>query len=219
MKNKIIVKAETTSFAYVTLHNAAYYSLQAAKDSVDGRFFNYLTAMVFSAFSLEAYLNHLGTSEFLNWVKIERSKSPKQKLEMLTEKIAFSSDFSKPPFETFDKIFKFRKQIAHGKTERVRVEEIQDGELGDKPKLPHTLWEIETNLENAKAFVEDSKSIIQILHPKFGYQTDAFLRNGIALGKQNRMSLSNNTLQVKRRPTPAPPDGFACRLTGGEPYR
>ena len=174
MKNKIIVKAETTSFAYVTLYNAAFYSLQAAKDSVDGRFFNCLTAMVFSAFSLEAYLNHLGTSEFPNWVKIERSKSPKQKLELLTEKIAFSSDFSKPPFETFDKIFKFRKQIAHGKTERVRVEEVQDVELGDKPKLPHTSWEIETNLENATAFVEDTKSIIQILHPKFGYQTNAF---------------------------------------------
>ena len=138
MRNKIIVKAETTSFAYVTLYSAAYYSLKAAKDSMDGRLFNCLSAMVFSAFSLEAYLNHLGTSEFPNWVKIERRKSPKQKLEMLTAKKGYSSDFSKPPFETFDKIFKFRKQIAHGRTERVKVEEIQDGELGDKPKLPHT---------------------------------------------------------------------------------
>jgi hypothetical protein len=77
MKNKIIVKAETTSLAYVTLHDAAYYSLQTAKDSVDGRFFNCLSAMVFSAFSLEAYLNYIGTSEFLDWVKNERSKSPK----------------------------------------------------------------------------------------------------------------------------------------------
>ena len=33
-----------------------------------------------------------------------------------------------------------------------------------------------------------------------------FLRNGIVLGKQNRMSLINNTFQAKRRPTKRAPD-------------
>jgi len=61
MTNKIVVKAQTISYAYVTHHNAAFYALQAAKESVEGSFFNCLTAMVFAAFSLEAYLNHLGT--------------------------------------------------------------------------------------------------------------------------------------------------------------
>lgn len=174
MKNKIVVKAKTISFAYVTLHNGAYYALQAAKESIDGRFFNCLTAMVFAAFSLEAYLNHLGTSEFPDWVKFERSKSPRQKLDMLAAKRGYSPDFSKTPFETFDQIFTFRKKIAHGKTERVEIEEVQERELGDKPELPRTSWEIETNLENAESFVEDSASMIRILHPIFGYQTDAF---------------------------------------------
>lgn len=174
MKNKIVVKAETISYAYVTLHNAAYYALQAAKESVDGRFFNCLSAMVFAAFSLEAYLNHIGTSEFPDWIKLERNKSPKQKLEMLTAKRVYSPDFSRAPFEAFDRIFKFRKQIAHGKTERVKVEEVQEGELGDKPKLPHASWQIETNLENAVSFVADSEAMIRTLHPIFGYQTDAF---------------------------------------------
>jgi hypothetical protein len=174
MKNKIVVKARTTSFEYVTLYNAAYYALQVAKGTIDGRFFNFLTAMIFAAFSLEAYLNHLGTSEFPNWAKFERNKSPKQKLEMLTAKRGYSPDFSKPPFSTFDQIFTFRKKIAHGKTERVEVEEIQERELGDQPDLPTTSWEIETTLENAASFVEDAASMIRILHPIFGYRTDAF---------------------------------------------
>ena len=174
MKNKIVVKAKTISYAYVTHHNAAYYALQAANESVEGSFFNCLTAMVFAAFSLEAYLNHLGTSEFPNWIKFERNKSPRQKLEMLVAKRGFSPDFSTPPFSTFDQIFTFRKKIAHGKTEKVEVEEVQERELGDKPDLPRTSWQVETSLENAASFVEDSASMIRLLHPIFGYSTDAF---------------------------------------------
>ncbi len=174
MKNKIVVKAKTISYAYVTHHNAAFYALQAAKESIDGRFFSCLTAMVFAAFSLEAYLNHVGPSEFPDWAKFERKKSPRQKLEMLTSKRGYSPDFSKAPFGTFDQIFAFRKKIVHGRTERVEVEEVQEHELGDQPELPRTSWQIETNLENAISFVEDSASMIRILHPVFGYRTDAF---------------------------------------------
>jgi hypothetical protein len=174
MKKKYVVKAKTTSFEYVTLYNAAYYALQAAKGTMDGRFFNSLTAMVFAAFSIEAYLNQLGTSEFPDWAKLERNKSPKQQLEMLTAKRGYSPNFSKPPFGTFDRIFAFRKKIAHGKTERVEVEEIQERELGDQPDLPTTSWESEITLENAVSFVEDAASMIRILHPIFGYRTDAF---------------------------------------------
>jgi hypothetical protein len=174
MKNKIIVKAKTISFSYVTLHNAAHYALQAAQRSIDGRFFSCLTAMVFSAFSLEAYLNHLGNSEFPNWAKFERNKSPRQKLEMLVAKRGYSPDFSKPPFSTFDQIFTFRKEIAHGKTEQIEIEEVQVRELSDQPNLPTTWWESETTLESAKSFVEDSASMIRVLHPIFGYQADAF---------------------------------------------
>jgi hypothetical protein len=174
MKSKIKVKAETTSYSYVTLQNAAKYALEAARNSKEGRFFNSLSAMLYSAFSLEAYLNHLGKSEFQNWEKIERYKSPRQKLDMLVEKSGYNPDFSKRPFDTFEKIFDFRKKIVHGKTEYIIVEEIQDGEFGDKPELPTTLWEKSTTLENAVTFVEDSASMILVLHPIFGYNSNPF---------------------------------------------
>jgi len=175
MKNKIIVKAKTISFSFVTLHNAAYYALQAAQESIDGRFYNCLTAKIFSAFSFEAYLNHLGNSEFQEWAKFEKRFSPRQKLDKLVAKKGYLPDFSKPPFGTLNQIFTFRKKIAHGKTEQIEVEEVQERRLGDKPDLPTTSWEIETTLENATSFVEDSASMIRLLHPIFGYQADAFL--------------------------------------------
>jgi hypothetical protein len=173
MKKKMVVKARTISFSYVTLHNAAHYALQAAQGSEDGGFFNCLYAMIFAAFSLEAYLNHLGNSEFPDWPKFERRRSPRQKLDVLVEKRGYAPDFTKPPFSTFDKIFAFRKQIAHGRTEHIEIEQVQDGELGDAPDLPTTSWETVTSLENAVSFVEDAASMIRALHPIFGYPSDA----------------------------------------------
>ena len=168
------VNAKTTSYAYVTLHRAAYYALKEAKVSEKGQFFNSLTAMIYSAFSLEAYLNHLGNNEFPNWNKIERAKSPKQKLDMLLEKKDYHANFHKNPFDVFDEIFEFRKKIVHGKTEVIKIEEIQEGEFDGPQIMPTTSWEKSTTLENAKLFVESSTAIIVELHPVFGYTSHPF---------------------------------------------
>jgi len=174
MTGKIIVKAETISYSYVTLQNAGKYALEAAKNTMEGSFFNSLSAMLYSAFSLEAYLNHLGNSEIQNWKQIERNTSPRQKLIMLVEKKGYNPDFTKRPFSTFDKVFLFRKMIVHGKTESIKVEEVQDRDFGDKPELPTTLWEESTTLDNAVIFVDDSALMILTLHPIFGYKENPF---------------------------------------------
>ncbi len=38
MSRRKLVKAESTHYTYVTLHNAAHYALKAAKDAELGRF-------------------------------------------------------------------------------------------------------------------------------------------------------------------------------------
>ena len=175
MKSRFSVKAETTSFSYVTLHNAAHFSLDEANKSEDGRFYHCLSAMIYSAFCLEAYLNHLGQIEFSDWKKIERRKSPIQKLDMLSKNRNFSPDLSKPPFDYFDKIFAFRKKIAHGQTEHIHIEEIQEREVGDTPDYPATDWERTINLDNASSFVENSTLMVDLLHPIFGWKSKPFI--------------------------------------------
>jgi hypothetical protein len=174
MTSKISVKAETISYSYVTLHNAAFYELREAKETEEGRFFHCLSVMLYSAFSIEAYLNHLGKAEISDWEKIERGYSPRQKLKMLVERKKFLPDFTKSPFDTFDNMFNLRKKIVHGKTERVQVEEIREGKLGETPDLPTTDWEKSTTLEIAALFYENSTSMIVLLHPIFGYTKDPF---------------------------------------------
>jgi hypothetical protein len=93
---------------------------------------------------------------------------------MLVEKKKYLPDFTKPPFDTFDRIFNFRKNIVHGKTERIQVEEVREGKLGDTPDFPTTDWEKSTTLENAILFYENSTSMIVLLHPIFGYAKNPF---------------------------------------------
>lgn len=131
--------------------------------------------MVFSAFSLEAYIYHIGIHVVPNWDKTEKYKDPKRKLLELTAGRKFYPDFSSRPFATFDQIFDFRKQIVHGKTEHLQQEEIREGEVGGNiPEMLLTSWEKMITLDIAISFVEDSQSMIKTLHPIFGYKTDPF---------------------------------------------
>lgn len=173
MSNKMTVKADRTIYSYVVLQDVAEYELEMAKNTEEGRFYNCLTAMLYSAFCLEAYLNHLGNLEMPNWNKVER-KSPMEKLNLLVEKRSYSPNFNERPFKTFGEIFEFRKKIVHGKTEHLKTEEIRDGEVSGKPPMLMTLWEGLTTLEMATCFVEDSASMISKLHPIFGFTTNPF---------------------------------------------
>jgi len=171
---KILVNYERIIYPYVLLHDIAIQELAVGKDSEEGRFYNCLKAMVFSAFSLEAYIFHTGIHEESEWVKIEKRLSPKQKLVRLTSRRVYLPDFSTRPFLTFDQIFEFRKLIVHGKTEHLHIEEIRGGEIGYEPEMLLASWEKMITLDNAISFVEDSQSMIKTLHPIFGYKTDPF---------------------------------------------
>ena len=173
--SKIEEKVQRTIFPYVLFHDIAHYELQAARNTGEGRFDNCLKAMVFSAFSLEAYIYHIGIQVVSNWEKTEKYKDPKSKLLELTEVKMYSPDFSSRPFATFDLIFDFRKQIVHGKTEHLRQDEIKEGEVGENiPEMLLASWEKLITLDIAVSFVEDSQSMIKTLHPIFGYQADPF---------------------------------------------
>jgi hypothetical protein len=56
----------------------------------------------------------------------------------------------------------------------MKLETVQKGEFGDKPRLPTTLWEKSTTLKNAMTFVEDSTSMIVVLHRIFGHKSSPF---------------------------------------------
>jgi len=121
-----------------------------------------MTAAVFSAFSLEAYLNHLGSQRFKCWEKLERL-SVEAKLSLILEDLGKTPDFSRRPFQTVKTLLRLRNQLAHGRTQRVEEETIQTLAPSERPRYPALNWEALCTEKKAKLFHEDSIAVIRQL--------------------------------------------------------
>ena len=119
--------------------------------------YNCMIVMVFCAFALEAYINHLGEKYVHDWCDYER-KMPKEKLKHLLKISNHVIDLESRPYSYMNEIFDYRKLIVHGKTEKIINQQILV--LGEIPKLPKTEWEKHTNITQAIKFRKRVKEII-----------------------------------------------------------
>lgn len=154
------VEAERTVFTFAFLSAAGDHALSDGKARCEGSFFEWMTAAVFSAFSVEAYLNHLGPQRFKCWGELERL-SVEAKLSLILEDLGERPDFSRRPFQTVKMLLRLRNQLAHGKTERVEEETIQSLFPGERPRYPAAKWETLCTQEHAERFREDSVAVIR----------------------------------------------------------
>jgi len=84
-----------------------------------------LPIVVFSAFSVEAYLNALGSRSIAFWDQIERTPW-RQKVEILHANAGQKADWGKDPLQFAAEIFKLRDRLAHGRPEDVFGEHFSD---------------------------------------------------------------------------------------------
>lgn len=175
---------ETWHASIVTLHEAQ----KGPKGSMRS-FYLVMASLIFTAFTLEACLNHISQQIFKCWNDLEQL-SPSRKLNVIAEKLGIEKDDSKRPFQTVYKLFKFRNDIAHGKSVTLEPEKqtvvvndtFHDYTVDDYMRgRPETQWEKYCTLENAQRAQIDAKSIIQILHEASGSDDIPF-----AFGKWSR---------------------------------
>ena len=163
MKRKARVKSEKTLYTFAYLRNASYMLFKLGKSTASGRAHMYLASMLLSAFSMEAYLNHLGSETIPYWATLERRLGPGEKLDVLTKHLLPSIDPAKKPFHTFSVLFRFRNALVHGRTEYLTAESTQFLSEDAIPRLPETKWEKMISQPMAERFLADTKSMIQIL--------------------------------------------------------
>jgi hypothetical protein len=104
---------------YAALFRTAEHLLESAKAREAGRLFDLQAAVVFLAFAFEAYLNHVGHAEIEEWRTVDRGSAEK-KLRMLRDRLGFSDDPSKAPFQVVAEVRRLRNSLAHGRTLRLR---------------------------------------------------------------------------------------------------
>ena len=173
MKRKVNVRSKRTVYSYSIMHQTSWHLLDIAKKSPEGQFFNYLTSMLFSAFCLEAYFNHLGEVKIKYWAKIDRIHF-EDKFEILAQIVNLQFDKSCRPFQTLKEIIEFRNKIAHARTEYLIEESEQYLAETEDPKLPQSKWKEKINIEAAQRFFDDTEIIIRQLNKSAGFTRDPF---------------------------------------------
>jgi len=149
---------------YVDHQQICKYMLKQINDNKIESYQYLIPPMVFTALTLEAYLNHLGNILFSEtWEKIERGTSTLAKLLLISEKINYSPNFSSRPFQSFTSIFAYRNLIVHGKTEVVDTP-IANPKNKLMPVKFLVKWEKMTTITNANMFYDDMVRIIESLH-------------------------------------------------------
>jgi hypothetical protein len=166
-KRKVKIKKERQVVTYAELWHTSWSLLKQGQNQEDGSFHQFMGSLVFTAFSLEAYLNHIGPRVFRNWLALERL-APQEKLDIIAEKIGLHVDYGKRPWGIMKQLFGFRNEIAHGKSIKVAEEQIVP--LGKEDdcmrQFAKTKWKKFCTRHNAEGARKDVEQMVRALHAK-----------------------------------------------------
>jgi len=156
-----------------------------ARKNKNDCFYLYLASMVFCAFSIEAFLNHLGKNKITpNWDEIEKNQCINEKLALACKNIGYVLNKQEKPFNFFNTIFDFRDEIVHGKTEIIsnKVKFIKEN---NRFLLPKAKWESMVTQQMCEKFINQTKNMIEILSKKSNLDEEPFGSDKIALVDTN----------------------------------
>lgn len=165
---RMVGSAEFRTYAY--LFNTARSLFLSAKEHRSGSNYCRVSAVLFSAFAVEACLNHIGEEKLPWWDIVEPKLQWENKLQLITQYFSVEIDKGKRPSQTIYKLFKFRNKLAHGKTETVNGSYIDACDCGDQLEVMDPTWlkEWHSN-EVIERVLEDTQKFIELLLEKAGF--------------------------------------------------
>jgi hypothetical protein len=152
-----------------------------------------MASLLLRAFTFEAYLNHLGEMHLKLW-NANKEIRWFQKFRRICTHLSFTPDTETRPYSTLRPLFRFRNQIAHGKSLTVIEEREIESADSDKYFWPLTEWEKFCTHENADDAKQDISSIVIELHKRAGFNDDPFA------SPEARSSVRLNEKQTGHRP-------------------
>ncbi|PRN02236.1 hypothetical protein A0O30_23830 [Pseudomonas sp. LLC-1] len=113
----VIVEKRRTVHTYSELWHASECVLDVGLMNQEGSSWQFLSSILLTAFTFEAYLNHLGSRTMDRWNDHDRLPTD-EKFNLLCREIGatFPLGSGARPLQTITELFKFRNTIAHGRT-------------------------------------------------------------------------------------------------------
>jgi hypothetical protein len=166
-RTKVQVERERIVNTYAELWHGSGSLLKSAQEHEEGSFWTSMASLALTAFTFEAFLNHIGVRLFATWEDME-SLSPMQKLSVLCERLNVNFDKGARPFQSLTTLVKFRNALAHGKTEKLNpkptIEDAEKVAKSIRDDRPRTDWELLCSPEFASRAREDLKQVVEQLH-------------------------------------------------------
>jgi len=184
-KRRVEVTKRREVKTYTEMWRTSRCLLEKGQENPKGSFHQFMASLVFTAFALEAALNHVGSKVFKCWADIERL-APREKLNIIAERLQVDIDWSHRPWQVMKHLFGFRNDIAHGKSTVVTTSYVEplcrhsDEQFGAKAK---TDWEKYCTEKNAIRAREDVEKIVRILYEAAKFEDDHPFIHGLQLGR------------------------------------
>ena len=172
------VRASTTMKTYVYCRIAAHNALERAKRKPVGSFYFSMMAAIFSAFTVEGFLNDLGERKVADWKALERRLGPKEKLLLLRQLLHLTVDESRRPFRTLHDMLRVRNALAHGRTLETSSDVIVANPNDESASWPEPEWKKLCQPESVARMVEDADLIVRDLSAQTGSKRDPFASPG-----------------------------------------
>jgi hypothetical protein len=133
----------------------------------DNAFYDACASLVFLAFSIEAFCNHVGWKLEPDFAAFD-DLCAKDKLRRAAELVNYPLSLGERPFQTFHEVYKFRNMMAHSRTQEVKIERTvpipSPSNPAELPKLPPTEWEAYCTPENLAKAIADVKQGLTSLY-------------------------------------------------------
>lgn len=192
MAKNAVFSGEREVRTFVDLSHGSDVMLMTAKERERGSYYTAMSSLLLRAFTFEAYLNHLGTKKTDFWSHVESIRVV-DKYAVLCKMLSIDPDFSRRPYQTVSKLFKFRNSIAHGRS--IVLKNSKDVSSDNEPyqHMPKAEWEEYSTIENAERARGDISAVIVELHRAAGLGNYPFIR-GVGIGSMS-IKPSNRTPQ------------------------
>ena len=178
-KRKVSVRKHRHVITYTEFWHTSYCLLEKGQKNTEGSFHQFMASLVFTAFSFEAYLNHIGPKIFQCWDSLDRL-GPKEKLAIIAEKLGMEVDYGKRPWGILKELFGFRNDIAHGKSRKVDEDKVVPIAKYDEHMrvFTKTDWERFCTRQNAERARKDVEAIVEALHNAAGIKDEFTFASG-----------------------------------------
>jgi hypothetical protein len=185
--NKVLVTGTRSFYTYAHLRLMAWNAYKTAESQALGRHLHCQSAVVFCAFTLEGYLNHIGVLRVKSWNLVERKLSWTEKLEFIGRELNTTFEKGKQPFQNMVAAFAFRDRLAHGKS--ILDEEFTEKHVlddGDSYLDPEWLRKFQS-LEVVKTMLQDMESALRQLQAAAGLESEllGLVAEGEAVGRDS----------------------------------